>query len=260
MLTTIFYFSGTGNSLKVARDLAGNLPQAKLLSIPAVIDQELVCAGKIGIVFPVYMFGLPLIVSRFIKKLKPGPGNYVFAVLTFGGMSGPALGQLKEEFRAQGLTLSAGFLVTMPGNYTPLYQAIAQDKQKKMFAREEERIGSIVRVINEEKIYFDTGFSLLNGLLKLVYKAGAPKIPFLDKGFWVQDSCNGCGTCSCVCPVNNIEIVKGKPRWRHRCEQCFACLQWCPKEAIQYEKNTAGRRRYHNPDVSAADIINSKNL
>lgn len=258
METTIFYFSGTGNSLKVARDLAGRIPQSRLVSIPQAMRQEFDCAGKIGIVFPVYMFGLPLIVSEFIKKLKLGLAHYIFAVLTLGGLSGNALNQLKEELRSRGLVLSAGFLVTMPGNYTPLYQAIAADKQQKMFVTERKKTEEIARIVTNGKTHYDASFFLLSGILKMAYKAGAPKIPFLDKGFWSQDSCTSCGICQKVCPVNNIEIIEGRPRWRHTCQQCFACLQWCPPEAIQYGKRTIGRRRYRNPDVSVGDIINSK--
>jgi MinD superfamily P-loop ATPase len=46
-----------------------------------------------------------------------------------------------------------------------------------------------------------------------------------------------------------------RPAWQHHCEQCFACLHWCPAQAIQYGKHTAGRTRYHHPDVMAKDII-----
>jgi ferredoxin len=258
METSIFYFSGTGNSLKVARDIADSIPQSRLISIPLALRQGFDAKGRIGIVFPVYMFGLPLIVSEFIRKLKSVPGNYIFGVLTLGGLAGGALDQLRSELAVQGIVLSAGFLVTMPGNYTPLYQAIAPNKQKKIFAKQHKRTEEIARIVMQGATHHDRGFSLLNGLLKRLYKAGAPKIPFLDKDFWSQDSCTSCGMCRDVCPVNNIEIIEGRPRWRHTCQQCFACLQWCPPEAIQYGKRTIGRRRYRNPDVGVADIINSK--
>jgi MinD superfamily P-loop ATPase len=77
----------------------------------------------------------------------------------------------------------------------------------------------------------------------------------LDKNFWVDDKCNHCGICSKVCPPKNIEIVNEKPVWLHRCEQCLACIQWCPQEAIQYGKKTVNYARYHQPEVSLSDML-----
>jgi formate hydrogenlyase subunit 6/NADH:ubiquinone oxidoreductase subunit I len=46
-----------------------------------------------------------------------------------------------------------------------------------------------------------------------------------------------------------------KPSWLHRCEQCLACLQWCPQEAIQYGKKTVKYPRYHHPEVILKDML-----
>jgi len=58
--------------------------------------------------------------------------------------------------------------------------------------------------------------------------------------FWADDKCNGCGICSKVCPAANIETTNEKPAWRHRCEQCLACLQWCHKKRFNMEENIQG--------------------
>ncbi len=54
-LTQIFYFSASGNSLALARDIAERI-NATLVPIPAVIHKEAIKpdADVIGIVFPVY--------------------------------------------------------------------------------------------------------------------------------------------------------------------------------------------------------------
>ena len=54
---------------------------------------------------------------------------------------------------------------------------------------------------------------------------------------------------------HNIEMVNERPAWLHRCEQCFACLQWCPQEAIQYGKKTVKYPRYHHPEVTLKDML-----
>jgi MinD superfamily P-loop ATPase len=71
----------------------------------------------------------------------------------------------------------------------------------------------------------------------------------MDKGFWVDAKCNACGICKTICPCGNIELAAGKPAWRHHCEQCMACIQWCPQEAIQFGKKTPGYKRYRHPEV-----------
>jgi MinD superfamily P-loop ATPase len=71
----------------------------------------------------------------------------------------------------------------------------------------------------------------------------------MDRNFWVDDKCNGCGICARVCPAENIALQAAKPVWQHWCEQCLACLQGCPREAIQYGRTTPHYRRYHHPDI-----------
>jgi ferredoxin len=261
MRITLFYFTGTGNCLTVARDLAKELGDTNIVSIPKAINGEIdLSADRIGIIYPVYMFGMPLIVSRFIKKLSSAKNKYIFAIATYGGMPGGSLGQTARELKAAGLKLSAGFGIAMPGNYTPLYGAIDKKKQESMFAKESKRITRIASIIKEKKeAKIEKNNFLTNAIFSgLIYKAGSPRIPYMDKDFWSDEKCNSCGTCVKVCPVDNIELIDKLPVWMHKCEQCFACLQWCPKEAIQYGKNTATRTRYHHPEIKLQDIISGK--
>ena len=261
MRTTIFYFTGTGNCLKVAHDLAKELGDTEIISIPKVINSEIdLSVDRIGIIYPVYMFGMPLIVSKFINKLKTAKEKYIFSIATYGGMPGGSLGQTARELKAIGLKLSAGFGIAMPGNYTPLYGAIDEKKQESMFVKESKRIVEIASIIKErKKARIEENNFLTNAIFSgLIYKAGSPKIPYMDKDFWSDEKCNSCGTCVKVCPVDNIELIDKLPIWLHKCEQCFACLQWCPKEAIQYGKNTVTRTRYHHPEIKLQDIIAGK--
>jgi flavodoxin len=71
MITQIFYFSATGNSLALARNIAMELGETELISIPKVSGNCVTAtAPRIGLVFPVYAWGLPRIVADFIKELK----------------------------------------------------------------------------------------------------------------------------------------------------------------------------------------------
>lgn len=257
MKTTIYYFSATGNSLVVARDLAKELGGADIVPLARVLNGgQDTSSDAVGIVFPVYMFGLPLVVARFLRSLKVKPGAYVFTIATFGGIPGRATMLAKKILAGHGVGLNSGFGVLMPGNYTPLYGAIPAEKQNGMFEAEKRRIKEIADAVRQRKTgIFEERPIIANTLLYLIlYKGGSSQIPLSDRSFLVTDSCTSCGLCEKICPVSNIKMAEGRPEWSHHCEQCMACLQWCPVEAIQYKKSTVGRKRYHHPDVSASEI------
>jgi flavodoxin len=67
----IYYFSGTGNSLAVAKDMAENL-DARLIPVASTLNQESIHseADGIGFVFPIYDFKPPQVVEEFIRKLE----------------------------------------------------------------------------------------------------------------------------------------------------------------------------------------------
>jgi MinD superfamily P-loop ATPase len=86
-------------------------------------------------------------------------------------------------------------------------------------------------------------------------RKAAARMPEQDRKFHLPEVCSTCGTCVRVCPVGNIVFENDRLRWLGHCEQCFACLQWCPVEAIQWGRRTSGRKRYHHPDFRAADFF-----
>jgi ferredoxin len=255
--TIVYYFSATGNSLQVARDVAARLPGAELRSISdAMKSDQMPAADVIGLVFPVYMFGLPLIVARFCRRLRTDAKPYIFGVATCSMADGTLL-QLRRVLKARGLTLSAGFVVRMPANYTPLYGAIADARQKKLFEAEKNRAAEIAELVRRRTPGpIEAGNPAVDFFFsRFLYKYCSPRIPGMDKGFSVTDRCNGCEVCVQVCPVENLRMENGRPVWLHHCEQCLACLHWCPEEAIELGSKTKGRRRYRHPDVALKDFL-----
>lgn len=288
----IYYFSGTGNSLVVARDIAERI-NGKLISIPSVIDKEYIKtdADVIGIVFPVYNQGVPFIIRRFIDKVHNLEKKYIFGVCTHGGSPAICFEYLDKIIVSNGGKLAAGFAVNMPYNYiTPSFvikdffksfvlRVVSVEKQQKMFANWEKKLDSICEFVHErrdgifeiesEKIeHIIDALNLRNTLqkttwLKVAGFEGHTELPFresiqlMDYGFKYDDKCNSCEICTRICPVCNIVMVNGRPVWQHHCEQCFACLQWCPKESIQFGNKTSHGKRYHHPDVMLSDMIHA---
>ena len=257
MQTRIFYFSSTGNSLKVARDLAEGLGETELVPMPLALKQPPpVAAERIGLVFPVYMFGLPLLVAEFCRRFEPPASAVIFAVTTCGGLAAGTLDQLRTLLRQRGLTLSAGFVVTLPGNYTPLYGAQSAARQQKLFAAAKDRVAGIVRTLQAgTPARGEAGTWFGRALGGWIYRHGSARIRASDRKFWVMDRCDSCGMCQRVCPVDNIVMTDGRPVWQHHCEQCVGCLQWCPREAIQFGRGTERRKRYRHPEANAKDFM-----
>ena len=258
MNTILYYFSGTGNSLVIARNLAAALGNTTLVAIPrALREQGAFSADAAGIVFPVYAWGPPRIVTDFINSRNWHGIPYLFAVCTCGGFPGGTLTLVERSLRARGGNLSAGFSIVMPGNYTAMYGAITAAKQQKLFARSRARVAEIAELIKTRRNQpVEKSFFLVNWLTTgFLYKFGMPKFKAADVKFWVLDTCTHCGLCVKVCPRLNIDLKDGRPQWHGDCEQCMACLQWCPAEAIQFGGSTQKRKRYHHPDIKAKDLF-----
>ena len=66
----IFYFSGTGNSKWIAKKIAEMISDkaydiSKLNEIPEITNES-----QIGLIFPIYAWGIPEPMIVFVKKLK----------------------------------------------------------------------------------------------------------------------------------------------------------------------------------------------
>jgi len=243
----------------IARTLAEKLGDTEIISIPRVGGKlPPISAGRIGLVFPTYYAGLPRIVERFIARLPPVEGKYIFAV-TSGRDADSPLGVLTRAarlLRRRGLELSAGFYLRMVSNFTPMFDAPPREEQERRFAEAESRLGEIAEIIAAGQKHIEKNSRLKNWLFStVIHSFFAARIPGADKKFRIDEKCTGCGTCFRVCPVENIGLRDGKPFWRHHCELCLGCLHWCPQGAIQYGKKTAGRTRYRNPGAKVENFI-----
>lgn len=256
MNTTIYYFSGTGNSLKVAKDLSAQLDDAKIVKISNknmthCIDTQ---SDVIGFVFPVYFIGIPIMLKNFLENLQINQNAYVFAIATYGGSLGGPFKEIKRILHQKNVKLSAEFAIMMPGNDQMLYDIAPKEKQVKLFKAEQEQIQSIASAVkSKQQVLYKVG-AFMNAFSRPLYSM-LFKPQEKDKFFWTDEKCNGCEICSKVCPANNIVMKEGKPTWQHQCEACVACLQWCPQKSIQYKKVTINRGRYHHPEIELKEFL-----
>ena len=261
MGTSIFYYSGTGNSLWAARKIAAGLEDAKLYSIAAHGKKEadLPESETLGLVFPVYIWGVPEPVVRFLDALKSLKPEYVFAVAVNGGQVAGTLLELETLMLHRGMMLSAGFGLVTPSNYIPWGGPGSKEKVEATLKVAEERLVSIAGVVKRQETFPpEKGPFWQRVLLGLAHRLSFKHVHEMDKSFYVDAKCNGCGICVKVCPASNITLDAGKPLWHRNCEQCLACIQWCPQQAIQAGKKTPGYERYHHPAVTLKDIVDTR--
>jgi len=255
----MYYFTGTGNSLAAAKQIAAELGETELVAIASLADTPGIiapAADRAGIIFPVYFAGLPAMVTSFAERLRFRKGTYVFALATFGGAgAAPALRQL-DGILCQNASrgLDARFRVKMPGNYILMYESPQGDKQKTMLAAAGTEIARIAETVRQCQRQ-DLPSSIFEQLVHtLMYGWFIGRVHKKDTAFSVTSACTGCGTCAAVCPAKNITLVDNKPVWQHRCELCCGCIHTCPVLAIQAGRKTENWQRYRNPAITVAEL------
>ena len=256
MKTVIFYYTGTGNSLWSARLLAERLDGAKLQPMKEADAFAAGDADALGFVFPVHMWGVPAPVLQFLEKLALRPDVYYFAMAVNAGQVSRTLIQLRGLLSKRGAKLGAGFSIVLPSNYIPWGGPGPEERRNRLFAQARERIDEAgTYIVDRKSGLIEKGPIWQRILFTGIYRMTFKQVRRMDKEFWSDDKCNACGICINICLAKNIVLEAGKPVWQHGCEQCLACIHWCPQESIQYGKKTLAYERYHHPEVKLKDML-----
>lgn len=257
MKTTLFFYSGTGNALWTAEKIAVRLESADIDALARRREKVVRPPSPgVGLIFPVHIWGVPPPVLNFIDRLEVAPDQYLFAVTVHAGQVAATLVRLQKHLRARGLFLSSGFSLNLPSNYIPWGGADPPDAQQRKFAAALGKIEAVAGAVRRrECLPVEKGPFWQNVILSLFYRLTLPRVAKMDKSFFADAACSSCGICEKICPARNVRMIDGRPVWQRRCEQCFACLQWCPEEAIQYGRGTRGRKRYHHPEITLARML-----
>jgi len=228
---------------------------------------------SIGLVYPVYYADAPKIVREFCRNFSFKEDGYIYGVCNYGGGKGEAVKTVGDILKMRGYDLSASFGIQVPQNaFKKRYE-----NREKLLRASEVMLTSISEFVKNRK----TGFKSQNRMLDivahsllflikplvrnhLIKMSGLEKgasleeaVCLLDNSFKADKKCTGCGICSSVCPVDNILMGSGKPEWQHRCENCLACINFCPENAI--ENNLADNGfRYLHPEYSLQMALKQK--
>lgn len=256
MKNRIYYFTGTGNTLKIAKEIATAFGDTELVRITDDLKVESVPASfeRVGIMAPVYKGGLPCMVMDFLPKLDISQESYVFSILTCDAMEINGHASILEILAKKNVKVQSTFTFIMPANNMTWRAPDPVEKQQKLFAQNAEQIKEVFQAVKEKQaIPYAFKNRLFRTLGSKAYKKFKPHEA--DKNFYTEDTCIKCGLCEKVCPAHNVKLIDGKPTWLHHCENCTACLQLCPKQAIQYGEKSKKWSRYHHPDISTKDLM-----
>ena len=248
----IFCYSGTGNCLDLARNIAHTLTDTEIILMrKAPVVTDVTEAKRVGFVFPCYGGGAPADVLAVAKTLKLSPDAYTFAVSMSASYAGTGLYELDRIIPLdywKTVTHHCSCIWLFP--HTVMLPMLPLDKAQARSERLAKVIGAEVRglVKTEKRPPYNPANAAENKAWPMIASRKAA-------AFKVSDACIGCGQCAKLCPRGNIRMENGRPVIGTNCIQCLGCLQYCPKSAISIGAVTDLREHYHNPNVKATDLM-----
>lgn len=244
----VIYFTGTGNSRFLARNLAAAL-EDELVSAP-----ELIKEGKAGdfksekpwvFVCPTYGWQIPRTFRRFIEESRFEGAKAAYFVMDCGSETGNAQKGIEELCTAKGFEFKGMAEIKMPENYIAVFSAPDEKTAEKLLRIGERKVLRAAELIKDGKELKTKKAGPLGSFLSGPVNWGFYKFIIGDRKFYVTDKCISCGKCAENCMVNNITIENGRPVWQGNCIHCMACICRCPVQAIEYGKHSVGLRRYY---------------
>ncbi len=247
----IFYFSATGNTKKLACEIARRLNEktTDIESIPkeGEFRYEMDDGETVGFLFPVYFCNVPDIFLDFIKRLrlKSNERYYAFAAGTYGTQFGAAMIYAIKALLAQGITINASFALKTIDTFLPMFSIPEGDDRAAVENAANLQTDIICQKLrNRSAGRFEPQTSFrrtLSAMMGITYRI-MNKTSF----FRIAGACSGCGLCADRCPIGAIEMSPGnRPHWTvKRCMLCLRCVHGCPADAIEYSRLTDGKTRF----------------
>lgn len=271
MKHVIYYFTGTGNTLSLARKVGEKLDgEVELIPVAQYVQSDAAAAedaairksagvipvpeaDTVGFFFPIYSSDAPWPMKAALERMELPEGAYLYAIADCNARYGLAYdifnGLLSHE---KGRTLDYAEVVKMPGN---CHESNAAENAQRL---ELEVFFTDLIAKNVNHHFVGTMLNFYSP--EATTEATRHKYDGTPFEVWHVDQsrCIGCGMCTRVCPMANISLVDGRPEFRDRCAYCFACFHFCPKQALYKEMDHFRpenmRSQYHHPDVTWKDI------
>lgn len=244
----ILYFSATGNSEYIAKNIA-YLNNDEVMDMTPYLQKneamDLSSDKPYVVIAPIYISTMPTIIIDLLKKSKLKGNQNIYFIMTCAGsgVSGAAA-FIKPLVKKMKMIYRGVEHLSMPQNYLMFFTVKDKEENDLKMEKAISRVPALAEKIKNNENFDMTKVGLMH---KLSVK---PVIWMFDvffikpKKFYTTDECIGCSICAKACPLNNITMVDNKPKWGKTCVHCTACINRCPKRAIEYGKKTLGKNRY----------------
>ncbi len=260
--TVIYYYSGTGNSLSVAKQVAEKLGHTDLISIyklqeDAKVPEEY---SRVGICTPTCFIQPPAIVKKVCENMEIQRSQKVFIIATAGGGDGFVRIDLKKIMAPKTDYPVQTFFVRMPPNHIVGFDPFPDEFVKKCLDQAKETTAGIAEDIENDAPPEEIQAPDRNEMTQSSRSFNSEKGVDRDSAkceFYASDDCTGCGTCVKICKNGNIMLSEEGAAWGQDCQQCMACIQWCPNKAVRHPNVPEERKQYRNPDITLQDMLQS---
>lgn len=238
MNALIHYFSGTGNTEHMIGYIKDKLIEKGYHVTCHNIESspvENLDVFKLQIfAYPIYGFGTPSIMLKYLNTLKPIRNCKACVICTSAGFEGESLVHVKNILSSKGYDVFLIDNCVYPHNWTQIINPVDDKAQEKILNNVINHLSSLcTKIINYEISFKKPNlFNLLWSYLafisfSLIWRR------LLGKTFIADSSCNSCKKCINLCPVKSIQITNDKPTWDWNCENCQRCINQCPSKSIQ---------------------------
>lgn len=247
----VIYFSATGNTEYIAKELAKRLDDECVNLLNRVKENdfsELHSDKPFIICAPVYVCEMPRFMSKYLKQQTFSGCKDVYFIFTSGGYCGISGKLAKSIFRKKKMNYRGHAEFKMPRNYVAndAYPMLEKEEIEARILNCHEQISSVVTAIKEGNKLTARHVFLLESIITLPFNPVWCKWKLRAKDFHTTEGkCIGCGKCVRLCPLNNITLEEGKPVWHDNCTHCMACIGNCPTRAIEYGNITQEKEQYN---------------
>lgn len=256
----LFVFSGTGNTMKCARELARHLTTlgaaANVMRVENGAETVETVGDTVVVCYPVHGFNAPQNVIDFCRNL-PHAAVDAYVLKTSGeplSVNDNSSEMVIKALEGKGYTFKGEYHYVMP--YNMIFRH-TDEMAAKMWETAKSRIPHAAEAI----ILGETHLKTVPRKAKFVRKVVAIEhwgARFNGHFFRVkQDKCVKCMQCVRNCPTHNITYQDGKFKFGDNCLLCTRCSFNCPTDAFRIGlmdfMRVNGKYNFH-ADPNAAKI------